>query len=52
MASILNMWKDVADSNDLRVMKSQAEVIVSIPCHLRSLEAQAVLDTYEKKQEY
>lgn len=49
MASILNMWKDVADSNDLRVMKSQAEVIVSIPCHLRSLEAQAVLDTYEKK---
>lgn len=49
MASILNMWKDVADSNDLWVMKSQAEVIVPIPCHLRSLEVQTVLDTYERK---
>ncbi len=32
------------------VLKERSQLIVTIPCHLRSSEAQAVLDDYEKKE--
>ncbi len=31
-----------------RILKERAEFISTIPCHLRSSETQAILDTYEK----
>lgn len=50
MACILDMWHgDASDETDLWTLGKRAELIISIPCHLRSPEAQAIVDDYEKK---
>ncbi|ATA24596.1 hypothetical protein BIY26_21995 [Brenneria goodwinii] len=50
MASILTTWnEEVADESSLWILRAQAELIVPIPCYLRSPEVQAVVDAYEKK---
>lgn len=50
MANILTVWdEEVADEPSLWVLKARAELIVPIPCYLRSPEVQAVVDAYEKK---
>lgn len=46
MASILSMR---TATSGLWVMKAQAELIIAIPCHLRSAEVQTVVDACEKK---
>lgn len=52
MATIQNVWEElepVTDGNArFWILKKRAEYISAIPCHLRSPEAQAVLDAYEK----
>jgi hypothetical protein len=49
MDNILTMWNEkTADGPILWVLRAQSELIVSIPCHLRSHEVQAVVDAYEK----
>ncbi|WMO15280.1 AAA family ATPase [Pseudoalteromonas piscicida] len=51
MITILALWEDelVTDGETcLWVLKQRAEYISTIPCHLRSSEAQAALDAYEK----
>jgi len=50
MACILTVWEDeLADKhNRFWILKKRAELTVTIPCYLRSFEAQAVLDDYEK----
>lgn len=50
MANILTVRdEEVTDESILWKMKLQAELILPIPCFLRSPEVQAVVDTYEKK---
>lgn len=52
MATIQNIWEEpepVTDENSLLwVLKQRAEYISTIPCHLRSADAQAMLAAYEK----
>lgn len=51
IATILGIW-DKYLSKDIEhcwVLKERAELISAIPCYLRSPEAQAVIDDYEKK---
>lgn len=51
MSTIQALWEDepVTDGETrLWVLKKRAEYISTIPCHLRSSETQAVLDSYEK----
>ena len=48
--TILNLWEDdpVTDINPRSwILKKRAEYIFPIPCHLRSSEAQAILNEYE-----
>ncbi|WP_205629844.1 AAA family ATPase [Dechloromonas denitrificans] len=49
--TILTTWKKYAseDSERYWVLKKRAELISTIPCCLRSPEAQAVIDEYENK---
>ncbi|MGV8892290.1 MAG: AAA family ATPase [Burkholderiaceae bacterium] len=49
MTEILSVLEEtVANEHDrFWILKERAELIVAIPCYLRSSEAQAVLDTYE-----
>lgn len=51
MSSILNVWNEKVtdESNRFWILRERAELIVTIPCYLRSPEAQAVLDAYEIK---
>jgi len=51
MTNILTVWNEVnSDGSDhLWVLKAQADLIVAIPCCLRSPGAQAAVDAYEKK---
>jgi len=51
MANILNMWDEKVTDEPSRfwILKKRAELITTIPCYQRSLEAQAVVDEYEKK---
>ena len=50
MANILTLREErITDDNHFWILEKRAELIVPIPCYLRSPEAQAVLDTYEKK---
>ncbi|CCG87548.1 AAA family ATPase [Erwinia piriflorinigrans] len=46
MATILSMR---TATSGFWLMKAQAELIIAIPCHLRSAEVQAVVDACEKK---
>lgn len=51
MANILTLWnEEITDESKPWILKAQAELIVPIPCYLRSDEVQAVLDAYEKKE--
>lgn len=45
------VWEELETdgSNYFWILKKRAEYISTIPCHLRSAEAQTVLDSYEKK---
>ncbi|PMZ61356.1 hypothetical protein C1X25_29005, partial [Pseudomonas sp. GW247-3R2A] len=48
--SILTIWnEEVAEESRLWVLRAQAELILPIPCYLRSPEVQAVVDSYEEK---
>ena len=50
MGTILTMRKDTVTDEHHRfwILKKRAEFIATIPCYLRSSEAQALLDAYEK----
>ena len=49
MTNILNMWgEEFPNDSGLWILRSKAELIIAIPCHLRSPAVQAVLDAYEK----
>lgn len=50
MANILNVWHEAADeTNHFWILKRRAELIVPIPCYLRSPEVQDVVNAYESK---
>lgn len=52
IATILTVGKEEATdlSHYFWILKTQAELISAIPCHLRTPEAQEVVDTYERKE--
>lgn len=49
---ILTLYeKDILDDQSRKwILKKRAELITTIPCHLRSFESQVMLDDYEKKR--
>jgi hypothetical protein len=50
-ATILTIKTEYAgDEHIFWILKAQAELILPIPCYLRSPEAQAVVDSYEKRE--
>lgn len=51
MAAVLAIWDESSseDSERFWILKKRAELISTIPCCLRSPEAQAVMDEYVKK---
>jgi len=51
METMQTVWEEEVTEEGTRfwVLKKRAEYISAIPCHLRSAEAQAILDAYEKK---
>lgn len=51
MATILALWEETkTDERDrFWILRERAEFIVTIPCYLRSSEAQAMLNAYEKR---
>ncbi len=50
MTALQTVWEGPATDEGIRfwTLKNRAEYISAIPCHLRSAEAQAILDAYEK----
>jgi hypothetical protein len=50
MATMQTVWEEPEpnDGKRLWILKHRAEYISAIPCHLRSAEAQAILDAYER----
>ncbi|TYP70935.1 MULTISPECIES: hypothetical protein [Nitrosomonas] len=52
MACVLNAWEEDFTEENRRawILKKQAELIVTIPCYLRSPEAQAVLEAHENRE--
>lgn len=50
MSTILTLWHEhVTNEHDrFWIHENRVELIVAIPCHLRTTEAQAMLDAYEK----
>ena len=50
MAVMQTAWEESTTDEGTRfwILKKRAEYISAIPCHLRSAEAQAILDAYEK----
>lgn len=50
-ANILKLWDEETsdEAGDFWTLKKRAKLIVAIPCHHRSPEAQALLDAYEEK---
>lgn len=52
MATIQTVWEEPVTDERKRfwMLQKQAELIVAIPCHLRSFETQAILDAYEKTE--
>ena len=50
METMQTVWEEAVTDEGTRfwVLKKRAEYISAIPCHLRSAEAQAILDAYEK----
>jgi len=51
METFQTVWEEPATDDETRflILKKRAEYISTIPCHLRSLEAQAILDSWEIK---
>jgi hypothetical protein len=51
MANILTLWSEEGSDESARfwVLRKRSEFIVAIPRHLRAPEAQAVLETYERR---
>lgn len=51
MSTMQTVWEEPQSDEGRRswILKKRAEYISAIPCHLRSAEAQAILDAYEKK---
>ncbi|MBN9225698.1 MULTISPECIES: NACHT domain-containing protein [Legionella] len=52
MACILAIWEGTLtdEGSHFWILKKRAELIITIPCHLRSAGAQAILDTYEREE--
>lgn len=52
MACILSMCEEMITEEDRRawILKKKAELIVTIPCYLRSSEVQTVIDAYENEE--
>ncbi len=52
MTCILSVWEEKLTEEDhcAWILKKKAELIIVIPCYLRSSEAQAVMDAYEKEE--
>jgi hypothetical protein len=50
MATMQTVWEEPEpnDAKHLWILKHRVEYISAIPCHLRSAEAQAILDSYER----
>ncbi len=50
METMQTVWEEPVTDEGTRcwILKKRAEYISAIPCHLRSAEAQAILDAYEK----
>lgn len=50
MYKFITLWNDIEADNDKDpwILKFRAEYICAIPCHLRSPQAQGIIDTYEK----
>jgi hypothetical protein len=51
MEKILSIWKEERETDErenLWILKARVEYISAIPCHLRSPEAQTILDSYER----
>lgn len=50
MATMQTVWEESVPDEGTRfwILKKRTEYISAIPCHLRSAEAQAILDAYEK----
>ena len=50
MAAILSMHEELTndESNKFWILQNRAELIITIPCYLRTPEAQAILNDYEK----
>ncbi len=50
METIQTVWDEPVSDEGTRfwILKKRAEYISAIPCHMRSVEAQAILDAYEK----
>lgn len=51
MATIQSVWEETELDDGTRrwILRNKAEYISAIPCHLRSKEIQAILNSYEKK---
>lgn len=51
IATIQTIWEEAATDEEARswILQGQAEYVSAIPCHLRTPETQAILDTYEKE---
>ena len=50
MTTMQTVWEEPVTDEPTRfwILKKRADYISAIPCHLRSAEAQAILDAYEK----
>jgi hypothetical protein len=50
MATIQTVWEENATDEEAKawILNKQAEYVCTTPCHLRSPEAQSILDAYEK----
>ena len=48
--SIVDLWQDIQanDGNDLWILKQRAVYISTIPCHLRTVDAQKILDAHQE----
>lgn len=51
LTTVQSLWEEqvVDDGRHSWILMKRAEYISAIPCHLRSEEAQSILDTYESK---
>lgn len=51
MANILDVWKEQdSEASTLWVLRAKTELIIAIPCYLRSNELQSIVDLYEKNE--